>query len=505
MSIYKSSSLAMIPTAYKDGKLYSVRPNDGDGDFTFSRGSNLAATRVDVNGLIEKGRENVMPYSQDFTNAQWVAFNATKTTNQSDPNGGSTAVRVVSTAVVNSGLYVFDTTNFGTNKIRTASVWMKGAVGGEVVQMGDATNRVSVTLTTEWVRYEAYAIDASTYFVLYSNSTAQTWDVAFAQYEDGLVATDYIETTSSTAQAGILEDMPRLDYSGGASCPALLLEPQRSNLITQSEYVDSWLKHNCTIDSNIVVSPEGKQNAHKIVENTSLGYHAVYLNNVFTADGTYKTASVFVKAAGRDFCAISTRGAFGSNDKTLIFNLTNGEWAVNGSGQNTGLDAEDFGDGWWRIVLNTNTTSAAYDGFIVGAAIAGDTWADAEYTGDGTSGIYVYGAQVETGSYPTSYIPTYGASVTRSVEQAESDLSNTSTGHRTIFIDSRDFFASNGIISFRNSEGSTIYAFYSYSDHYNVYNGERFCVESSADGTGKIVLQQIGNDIKIFVNGVDNT
>ena len=138
--------------------------------------------------------------------------------------------------------------------------------------MGDATNRVSVTLTTEWVRYEAYAIDASTYFVLYSNSTAQTWDVAFAQYEDGLVATDYIETTSSTAQAGILEDMPRLDYSGGASCPALLLEPQRSNLITQSEYVDSWLKHNCTIDSNIVVSPEGKQNAHKIVENTSLGY-----------------------------------------------------------------------------------------------------------------------------------------------------------------------------------------------------------------------------------------
>ena len=52
MSIYKSSSLAMIPTAYKDGKLYSVRPNDGAGDFTFSRGSNLAATRVDVTGLI---------------------------------------------------------------------------------------------------------------------------------------------------------------------------------------------------------------------------------------------------------------------------------------------------------------------------------------------------------------------------------------------------------------------------------------------------------------------
>ena len=47
-----------------------------------------------------------------------------------------------------------------------------------------------------------------------------------SQLEQGLVATDYIETGASTAQAGILEDMPRLDYSGGASCPSLLLEPQ---------------------------------------------------------------------------------------------------------------------------------------------------------------------------------------------------------------------------------------------------------------------------------------
>jgi hypothetical protein len=59
MSLYKDASLVMIPTAYKDGKLYSIRPTDGSGDFTFSRGSNLAATRVDVNGLIEKGRENL--------------------------------------------------------------------------------------------------------------------------------------------------------------------------------------------------------------------------------------------------------------------------------------------------------------------------------------------------------------------------------------------------------------------------------------------------------------
>ena len=74
MSLYKDASLVMIPSAYKDGKLYSIRPTDGDGDFTFSRGSNLAATRVDVNGLIEKGRENVLLHSNDFTLGNWSAM-----------------------------------------------------------------------------------------------------------------------------------------------------------------------------------------------------------------------------------------------------------------------------------------------------------------------------------------------------------------------------------------------------------------------------------------------
>ena len=67
----------MIPSAYKDGKLYSIRPTDGSGDFTFSRGSNLAATRVDVNGLIEKGRENLLLQSNQF-DTTWYNFNTTQ-------------------------------------------------------------------------------------------------------------------------------------------------------------------------------------------------------------------------------------------------------------------------------------------------------------------------------------------------------------------------------------------------------------------------------------------
>jgi hypothetical protein len=60
MSLLNKASLIQIPSGYKDGTLYSAKPINGDGDFTFSRGSNLAATRVNSEGLIEKGRENVV-------------------------------------------------------------------------------------------------------------------------------------------------------------------------------------------------------------------------------------------------------------------------------------------------------------------------------------------------------------------------------------------------------------------------------------------------------------
>jgi len=60
MSFFDDASLVFLPSggAGKDTKAYSVKPTDGSGEFTFSRGSNIKATRVDSNGLIEKGREN---------------------------------------------------------------------------------------------------------------------------------------------------------------------------------------------------------------------------------------------------------------------------------------------------------------------------------------------------------------------------------------------------------------------------------------------------------------
>ena len=74
-------------------------------------------------------------------------------------------------------------------------------------------------------------------------------------------------------------------------------------------------------------------------------------------------------------------------------------------------------------------------------------------------------------------------------------------GDFTIFIDTREFLASNQFIQFKATDGTLTYAFYSYSNHYDIYNGSAFIVDSSADATGKIALKQSGSSVKIFVNG----
>ena len=92
MSFFDDASLAFLPSggAGKDTKAYSIKPTDGSGDFTFSRGSNLAATRVGPTGLIEKGRENLLTYSNDFSNAAWIQ-SGTITSGQSGYDGTNNA------------------------------------------------------------------------------------------------------------------------------------------------------------------------------------------------------------------------------------------------------------------------------------------------------------------------------------------------------------------------------------------------------------------------------
>ena len=265
MSFFDDASLVFLPSgqAGKDGKAYSMKPTNGDGDFTFSRGSNLTATRVDSNGLIEKGRENLLLQSNQF-DTTWTTNEASVTSGQSGYDGSSDAWLLEADSDGNGRRVQQSKTQGG---VATLSIYAKaGTTDWLRIEFGGAASLVYFDLTNGvlgsetnaigkiesvgngWYRCSAVNTGGSTpttmrYHLASDNNniTAVTGDNIYiqdAQLEIGLTATEPIESGASTGKAGLLEDSPRFDYSGGASCPSLLLEPSRTNLIGYSEYAN---------------------------------------------------------------------------------------------------------------------------------------------------------------------------------------------------------------------------------------------------------------------------
>ena len=531
MSLFDDASLAMIPSAYKDGKLYSIKPTDGSGDFTFSRGSNLAATRVDVNGLIEKGRENLLLQSNQF-DTTWITYRTTASDNQSGYDGSSDAWLLTCTNAdgnayqdisVNGVLtfsYYVKAGSVNWTRLRIDStttpdlnVWIDltdGSVGTDngiatyVESVGGGWYRVvGQTNTTGTQRVHIYPSDSDT-----NNSSSGSIYIQDAQLEQGLVATDYIETTTTTAQAGILEDMPRLDYSGGASCPSLLLEPQRTNLLEQAEYFGAsyWSKGYVDVELADILSPDGFKNAYKITETSASGQHAI---NVFAASrpnlsaGSH-THSCFVKVNGVEDIVFYNNGSSGGAGVNI--DLSDGTYS-NLTGGATAASVEPYSNNWYRITL-TFTAVVGNSSPSIYLRTTGS------YTGDGVSGIYMYGMQTEVGSYPTSYIPTYGTSQTRSVDSCTatsvSDLIGQEQG--TIFIDATlsNVLDSNlrGLIELNDGTTSNRFSIYRGGNTTNVtalvFKADAASASAISLSTGqtKIIIAYDEVSVRFYFNGV---
>jgi hypothetical protein len=208
---------------------------------------------------------------------------------------------------------------------------------------------------------------------------------------------------------------PRFDHTAAGVCRGLLIEESRTNLCLQSEDMNSatWGKVNGTISNNFGTSPDGTTNADKFVEDSaSSGKYFRQANLITIANSTVYTWSVYAKADGRNFCSVqgdTSSGFLG----TASFDLLNGTVGAVTAG--TTATIQSVGSGWYRLaVTSTSTGTGVRPGFLLRTNATGT--ATQSYQGDGVSGVLFWGAQLEAGSFATSYIPTTTGSVVRSAD-----------------------------------------------------------------------------------------
>ena len=242
---------------------------------------------------------------------------------------------------------------------------------------------------------------------------------------------DFTRATSATRvnKQGLIETVsnnePRIDFLNDSD-GALLLEPTRSNLVTFSEQMDNaaWSKTNATVTANATTSPDGTTNADKLIPNTTSNFHSVSQSITDTAASW--TYSVFAKSAGYDRIILWV-----TSTNFVGFNLSTGVVESTLGFKVTSATIQKYGNGWYRCSI-TSTSTASGTSVNIGVFNADYPSGDVNpiFTGNGTDGILIYGAQMEQGSYATSYIPTQNSIGTRVSESCNG------AGNSQVFNDS---------------------------------------------------------------------
>ena len=525
MSTYDKSSLVLIPSGTKTGKVYSQKPTNGDGDFTFTRSS--AATRINADGNIEKETSNLLLQSNSF-NTTWLNAATTETSGQAGYDGTNDAWRIDKS---NSGAYIYQ--NISQSGVQTFSVYAKAGTSTwiQVVANGSSnalsffdldngvlgatsSNIISRDITSAGNGYYRCSISVNIgtiarvrfYVAEGDNDTSATSGNIYiqdAQLNQGLIAQKVITTTTSAVYGGITDNVPRLDYTD-SSCPALLLEPQRTNIVPDSEYIVNWSQTNATTASNQATSPEGVDNA-SLSTATGSGAHAPYdtLSGSVTSGANY-TMSIFYKKGTTNYLRFE-EGYTGIGIDIDI----DAESATPRNGA-TNANIEDYGSGWYRASFGFTGHGSSASQIVVYIKNNNDI---TSYTASGEN-IYLYGAQIEAGSYATSYIPTYGSSVSRVAESCSktsaTDLIGQNEGSFYAEIDFTDTDADQMYMTLSDgTSNNRIHIGYDYTSDFIYCNiraagsaqGLITTPTSPSEGIKKIAVAYAQDDYVMYING----
>jgi len=442
---------------------------------TFTR----ASTGTFYGTQTAKAEENLLLQSQTFETT-WLTINSTVTANtEVAPDGTTTAETITDNAT--SGNHVITQTptctagipytfsaflKEGTNQYGVVFIFSSAAnenyvtavvdldagtisksqngtsttsASTSIVSVGNGWYRVSVTGTaaSAFSRARIGLTDSGTPTIginglpadyVGTGTTIYAWG---AQLEQRSAVTAYTATTTQpitnyipvleTAASGVarFDHNPITDESLG-----LLIEGQRTNLLLRSEEFDNayWSKTASSITANTVVAPDGALTGDALIENTENTQHFLSRGET-VADNTVVTLSVFLKAAGRSWSRVSI-GTKAGTFPGAFFNLSAGTVGTI-VGTPTATSITPVGNGWFRCSVSVDVlTGGSTPSGIVYMASADGT---ITYTGDGYSGIYIWGAQLEAGAFPTSYIPTVASQVTRSADAASMTGTNFSS------------------------------------------------------------------------------
>jgi hypothetical protein len=450
-----------------------------------------------------KAEENLLLQSQDITTT-WTNTGTTDTTNTSvAPDGTTTAdtltenatgtgqaaisqsVSFVSGLPYTFSVYVkqgtetfvqvfFGSSSFGANAFANFNVTTgAGAVGtvgasatASIVDAGNGWYRCIITATATatgssvcQLNIIESATDARAPNITLNSGTVILWG---AQLEQRSAVTAYTPTTTQpitnyipvlqTAAAGVA----RFDHNPvtGESL-GLLIEEQRTNLVLYSQEFDNawWNKTRATITSNTIVAPDGTLTGGKLVEDTAASNtHYTRSTAYSTTSGSSYTWSVYLKAGERTKVRVALQmflsgSAYPTTNPRVDVDLATG--ILSNSAGTTATSITSVGDGWYRVSVSATANSTQTD------QLAGVYLLDASnnntYTGDGYSGIYIWGAQLEVGAFPTSYIPTVASQVTRSADAASMTGANFSSWYRA---DEGTLFAEAQVPTDRNYSGT---------------------------------------------------